>query len=145
MAKTQNIVAQLVSVFNGPAWHGPSVLETLEKVKEQNANNSFKGSHDLAEIIAHMTAWRKFVIEHLNGNDAYEVSDELNFPESKNISDAIDQLKASQSLLIETILKFPEERLKEKVGNRPYTYQFMAYGIINHDLYHLGQIALLNR
>jgi len=106
----------LERVFNGPAWHGPSVIETLNKISQEQAGNSYKDSHSLIEIIGHMTAWRNFVIERLKGNNDFDVSEELNFPKSNDLAAAIASLKGSQQTLIECITGFPEERLREKVG-----------------------------
>jgi len=143
--QTKIIIRQLERVFNGPAWHGPSVMETLSAIKGKNNNSSFKDSHTIIELIAHITAWRRFVIERMNGNDAYDVSDEMNFPKPTDINEAIAGLKSSQEELIKCISDFPETRLSEKVDGKTYSYQTMLHGILHHDLYHLGQIGLLNR
>ena len=92
-----------------------------------------------------MTAWRNFVIEQLKDKGEYPISDDMNFPSSQNLTEAIGSLKESQITLLELISTFPEERLKEKVANKPFSFQSMLHGIVHHDLYHLGQISLLNR
>jgi hypothetical protein len=92
-----------------------------------------------------MVAKRNFVIEHLNGNPDFDISDDLNFPQTPDWQSLINSLQVSQQNLIDSISKFPTDRLKEKVGNRSYSYRAMIQGIVHHDLYHLGQIALLNR
>jgi uncharacterized damage-inducible protein DinB len=145
MVQKEIIIRQLERAFNGPAWHGPSVIETLNKVNEDSSQNKFKDSHTLIQLIAHMVAWRKFVIEKLNGNDAYDVSDEQNFPSLNDLKEEIHQLKFTQLKLVKAIENFPEEKLREKVPTREYSFQTMLHGILHHDLYHLGQIALLNR
>ena len=145
MNQKEIIIKYLNRIFNGPAWHGPTVLETLNKVVQDNSNNAFKDSHSLIEIINHMTAWRIFVIEQLRGNHDFIITEELNFPKTTDLRVSIDSLKKSQQTLMDSISKFPEERLAEKVGERKFTYQSMLHGIIHHDLYHLGQISLLNR
>lgn len=141
----QIIIRQLDRIFNGPAWHGPALAETLDKIRDENSNKTFQSSHSIVELIAHMTAWRNYVIEQLSGNADFTVSDEMNFPKNAVLNAAIASLKESQKRLIDAITLFPEDRLKQKVGNKPYSFQTMLHGIIHHDLYHLGQIALLNR
>lgn len=143
--QTQIITKQLDRVFNGPAWHGPTVMEVLSKIQEENKNEAHKNSHSVIEIIGHIIAWRKFVIEQLKGNYDFTVSDEMNFPTSINLVEAICNLKSIQEDLTKTIAGFPEDRLTEKVNSKPYSYQAMLYGILHHDLYHLGQISLLIR
>ncbi len=143
--QTKIIIKQLERVFNGPAWHGPSVVETLNALKEESKNSSFKNSHSIIELIAHMTTWRKFVIARLKGDEEYTVSDEMNFPSGTDLAGTIEQLKSSQKELIAAIQSFPEDRLTEKVGGKEFSYQTMLHGILHHDLYHLGQIVLLNK
>jgi hypothetical protein len=92
-----------------------------------------------------MATWRKFVIERLNGNTTYEVSEEVNFASPTDLSSTIQELKLTQQNLLNAIKNFPEEKLREKVPTREYSFQTMLHGILHHDLYHLGQIALLNR
>jgi uncharacterized damage-inducible protein DinB len=139
------ITRQLERTFNGPAWHGPSVLETLDKITVGHAQNQFKDSHTIIQLIAHMATWRKFVTEHFRGNDSYEVEDDMNFPSPTNLNETIQLLKSSQDELMAALKQFPEEKMRDKVPTREYSFQTMLHGIIHHDLYHLGQIALLNR
>jgi uncharacterized damage-inducible protein DinB len=145
MDNKEMIVRQLDRVFNGPAWHGPSVIETLNQIKEEHAQNKFKDSHTLVQLIAHMATWRMFVIERLNGNATFDVSEEQNFATPPSLQAAIQHLKDTQLELVKAIKNFPEERLKDKVDTRNYSFQTMLHGILHHDLYHLGQIGLLKR
>src|SRR5688572_19533455 len=112
--KLKEIITQLENIFAGPAWHGPSLLEVLDKIEQNHAFNSHKSSHSIIEIIGHMVTWRNFVTEKLKGNDTFDVSEEMNFPKSTDLTLAISSLKASQQSLIQAISSFPEERLKEK-------------------------------
>jgi len=47
--------------------------------------------------------------------------------------------------LRETIAKLDDEKLKEKAAGQEYSIYFMLHGVIQHDLYHAGQIALLKK
>jgi uncharacterized damage-inducible protein DinB len=139
------IIKQIERIFHGPAWHGPSVMEVLSAIKEENKNAAHKNSHSIVELVGHITAWRKFVIEQLKGNNNYRVSEEMNFPTPTNLSETLDELKSTQAELVKCISNFPEERFTEKVLGKPFSYQTMLHGILHHDLYHIGQISLLNR
>jgi uncharacterized damage-inducible protein DinB len=139
------IIRQLDRAFQGPAWHGPSVVETLDKISKAKASNSFKDSHTIIQLIAHMATWRRFVVERLHGNVTYDVSEEMNFSSPTDLQGTIQELKDTQQSLLEAIKNFPEEKLRDKVPTREYSFQTMLHGILHHDLYHLGQITLLNR
>ena len=143
----QNIAATLKHTFLKNAWHGPSVKETLESLTSEQANKRLPNTHSIIELVAHMTSWRAFVISRLTGNDDFKVSDELNFPNEKNWEKAILDLDESQSQLMAALENFPESRLSDIVphGEYKYTFYILLHGIIHHDLYHTGQIALIKK
>jgi uncharacterized damage-inducible protein DinB len=142
----QNLIDTLSHTFEKNAWHGPSVLEALEDLRDVQANQRMGNSHSIVELIAHMTAWRIFVCEKLEGNDAFDIdTDEMNFPTSINLTTALKELKVSQKRLLKLLEQTPIERLDEKVPGRPYKFKVMLNGIIHHDVYHTGQIVLLRK
>jgi uncharacterized damage-inducible protein DinB len=148
MKKTeiQNLIDILSHTFEKNAWHGPSVLEAVEDLSIAEAEQRIGNSHTILELIAHMTAWRTFVCEKLEGNDAFDIdTDEMNFPTSINLKTALKELKESQKRLLKLIEQTPIEKLDEKVPGRPYKFKVMLNGIIHHDVYHTGQIVLLKK
>src|SRR5690242_18958226 len=92
---TTNIALLLEKTFLGPAWHGPSVLEALDNISEPVAFRKGTETHSIIELVAHMTAWRNFDTQRLNGDAAYEVSDAENFPFTTNWAEAQNNLKES--------------------------------------------------
>lgn len=148
MRKTeiQNLIDTLSHTFEKNAWHGPAVLEALEDLSAVQAEQRIGNSHSIIELIVHMTAWRNFVCEKLEGNATYDIeTDEMNFPSTKNLKTAIQELKASQKRLLKLLEQTPIEKLEEKVPGRPFKFKVMLNGIIHHDLYHTGQIVLLKK
>jgi hypothetical protein len=85
-----------------------------------------------------MISWRNFVTDQLKGVPK-EVSEEENFPKPGSWKEAVEKLNQSQEALLKALSEFPEERLNDKVPFREYRFHFMLYGIIQHDIYHLGQ------
>lgn len=148
MRKTeiQNLIDTLSHTFEKNAWHGPAVLEALEDLSAVQAEQRIGNSHSIIELVGHMTAWRIFVCEKLEGNAAFDIdTDEMNFPSTKNLMTAIQELKASQKRLLKLLEQTPVEKLEEKVPGRPFKFKVMLNGIIHHDLYHTGQIVLLRK
>ncbi|MFM8848959.1 MAG: DinB family protein [Cytophagales bacterium] len=146
-----NLIDQLELSFygkpewKGHAWHGPSVINTIGAVKEEQAQNRFGDSHSIIELVEHMTAWRTFVTQRLLGNKEYKVSKEQNFPLDGSWKKSTLLLVESQQQLVAALRLFPEERLSETVDGMGYSYRVMINGIIHHDLYHTGQIVLLKK
>ena len=148
--ETQRIAEQLNFAYAGPAWHGPSIMDILNKVDAVKAGNKLPNSHSIATIVFHMTAWRNFAIKQLQGYKQYDVSDAENFQSFQDLTEAKwNQLKgdllASQNTLLGLLEKTEDPQLLDIVGNRKYDFYVLLHGIIQHDLYHLGQIVLLSK
>ena len=146
-SETQKIVSLLKQTFEKKAWHGPAVKEVLNKITPDQVFNRLPNTHSIIELVAHMTSWRVYVTRRLSGDDSYEVSDELNFPARTDWVETLEQLEESQRQLILEIEKFPEKKLGELVAGfrDPYTYYTLIHGIIHHDLYHTGQLMLIQK
>jgi len=140
-----NILGLLRHTYEKHAWHGPAVKEVLENISAEQAKTRLPGTHSIEELVAHMTAWRTFVTRKLEGDLDYKVADESNFPTSISWPDALSDLDISQTRLLAAVTSFDVSKLHEKVAhaNNDYTYYTLMHGIIHHDLYHIGQIALI--
>jgi uncharacterized damage-inducible protein DinB len=149
MTEMNRIVRMLNKAFSKGAWHGPTVREVLAQVTASQAHLRAGRSHSILELVLHMTSWRIFTAKRLRGDGVYQVTDDLNFPSPDSITweDAIKKLEESHVELVEAAKAFPEERLGELVPTitHKYTYYTLLHGIIQHDIYHIGQIQLILR
>jgi uncharacterized damage-inducible protein DinB len=146
-SEIQRIVSLLKQTFEKDAWHGPSVKEVLNKITADQAFNRLPNTHSIIELVAHMTSWRTYVTRKLSGDDSYQVTDELNFPANTDWLQTIHLLEESQRQLILAIEAFPADKLAEQVDGLKdrYTYYTLIHGIIHHDLYHTGQLMLMQK
>ena len=146
-SEMQNIVSLLKRTFEGGAWHGPSVKETLATVSEQQAFHRLPNTHSIIELVAHMTAWRRYLLKKLAGDLTYRITDELNFPQPHDWNQTVQELKETQNELLKAIGALPLANLNEQVPwtKEPFTYYTLLHGIIHHDLYHIGQINLIRK
>jgi uncharacterized damage-inducible protein DinB len=143
----EKITSLLKRTFERGAWHGPSVKEALKDVDSNLALKRINNTHSIIELVAHMTSWRRYVINRLQGNNSFVVSDEINFPKLSAWNSVLAELEESQQQLLELIEKFPVYKLNElvPVSEQNYTYYTLLNGIIHHDVYHAGQIMLIRR
>jgi uncharacterized damage-inducible protein DinB len=150
MKETERIVDQLRRALEGPAWHGPALLEVLEGVDaEQAAKRPLPRAHSIWEIVLHVSVWEDAVRRRALG-EKVDVSDAQDWPTVTDTGEpawrrAIEGLKASNRALREVVAAFDERRLGEPLvpgGNTGYV-QF--HGAVQHDLYHAGQIAVLKK
>lgn len=143
----ERITRLLEKTFDKQPWYGSSIMEILSGINPEITGLRQGNTHSIAELVLHMTSWRQFVIKRLQGDSDFEITDELNFPSATTWEEAINNLHASQKNLVAEIKKFPEDRLGNLVPSKrqKYTYYTLLHGIIQHDIYHLGQIALLKK
>ena len=139
----------LERTYQGDAWHGPSVQAVLSDLSVSQALCRLGGSHNSAELVRHMTAWRRFVILRLEEATTYELSDEVNWTTVNHLDESTWQqtrreLEQSQNDLLSSLESMKQERLSQPVAHRSYDYYTLLHGIIQHDIYHLGQIRLLS-
>lgn len=153
MSETARLADQIRRGFEGEAWHGDSLLELLADVDANTAAaHPIKNAHSIWELVLHIAAWDDAVLRRAGGS-AVNLTDEQNFPPVKDASDAawrktIEAVKQTHDRLVKAVAAFPNSRLQEQVPGKKekyYDFFYMFSGIVQHELYHAGQIALLKK
>jgi len=155
MSEIARIHDQLHRSYYGEAWHGPSVRETLSGITaEQARKRGIAGAHTIWEIVLHIAAWETIAHKVLAGQFLYPrdpVPQEQDWPPVGEMNEqrwaaALARLDDAHRGLEGALRTFPDARLFEKVpGERPYTFYFLLHGVVQHNIYHAGQIALLKK
>lgn len=151
MSEINRIEDQLKRTFEGGAWHGPSVREILRDVTAaQAAARLLPGAHSIWEIACHIATWQHCVRRRLEEKVALDPADEENFSTLRDTSETawratLDDLEKGQRALRETILRLCETNLADPVAGKDYNVYVMLHGVIQHNLYHAGQMALLKK
>lgn len=126
------------------------MMEILNNVDAAKAFQSTSHIHGICELVQHITTWRVFAIKKLDGDQNYDVSQEENWKDATNQNETawkiiLSELDDSQEKLLEKLEAFSDQNLDEVVPGKAYSYYTLIHGVIQHDLYHLGEIALLSR
>ncbi len=153
MAEATRIADQLRRAFDGEAWHGDSLFQILNGVTAARAAaRPISGAHSIWELVLHIAAWDGVVLRRLGGV-AVKLSGAKNFPKVADTSEAawraaLAQVRRVHEELFAAVAALPDSRLKLRVpGKRGahYTNYYMLHGVVQHELYHAGQIALLKK
>lgn len=151
MSETHRINSQLKRAYQGEAWHGPSLRELLEGITaEQAAARPIPSAHSIWELVNHIIAWEQIAKLRLEGDPVKNPSDEMNFPPVTETNEAawnatLQALEASNQALRNAVKKIDDTKLDDIVPQAPYSNYALLHGVIQHDLYHAGQIALLKK
>ena len=114
----------------------------------------YKGSVELmshtedGDLLVVNAARCSFDKEHESYDPDKDMS--LNFPptpavNAENWLQTLHQLKESIVRLSEKIESYADEKVLEKVPIRTYDFYKLMHGIVQHDLYHAGQLILLKK
>lgn len=150
MSEAARIVSQMKSAFSGPAWHGPSLMETLAGITAKDATaRAIAGAHTIWEIVLHVCAWDRVVQRRIQGEAASEPA-EGDWPKVADQSEEswktlLSELERRNLQLREAISLLPDSRLEENAPESKTTLYTLLHGEIQHILYHAGQTAVLKK
>lgn len=151
MSEVQRIVEELRQAFEGPAWHGPAVCTVLADISaERAAARPLANAHSIWEIVLHIAAWEDVVRRRLAGEVIVDVADDQDWPpvrdpDAEAWQQTLRHLEQTNRALREAIAKFDDAHLADRVAGKDHSVYIMLHGVIQHDLYHAGQIALLRK
>ena len=147
----EHIADQLERIYDGDAWHGDAIKPILHGVDSQKANRKpIPNAHSIWEIVNHTAAWQNTVMTCLQGEAYHNLDGEEDWPPIEETSEeawqtALKALEEATYSLKSSILNFSETRLHENVPSKNFTFYVLLHGVIQHNLYHAGQIALLKK
>jgi uncharacterized damage-inducible protein DinB len=139
---------QLERGYRGDAWHGTPLRSLLTGVDAAvAAERQVSGVHSIWELTSHITFWMDAVRRRLAGEvlslqdgDDWAVIDSRN---SFRWRDTLAALDASHEHLLAAVSALSPADLERVVPVMGYTNYVMLHGVLQHNLYHAGQIAML--
>ena len=131
MHQTQRIADSYRAATVKAAWYGPSLAELLAQISPELATTPpVPGSHSISALLQHLLLWNERI---------RNTSDSNSIPWNELVS----RWSQSRELLEEKIRNFPIEDLAKQVPGSSYPYETMLHGILEHAIYHSGQIAMV--
>jgi uncharacterized damage-inducible protein DinB len=108
--------------------------------------------HSILELVWHMITWKEFTISRLRKDDQtqvqyFEENDwrDLDHSDKTLWRQGLQRFAQLHSELAEIIQRQKDEILPQDVSGKKYNFRKLLYGIIEHDIYHLGQIAYIKK
>ncbi len=147
MTEIERIADQLHRSYYGEAWHGPALQELLRDVTpEHAARRKIDGAHTIGEIVLRIAAWESAAAAALSGTAMPALPWAGDWPElTGSWQEAQSRLQRATDELESQIKKLSPARLSEETLGREYSIYFLLHGVVQHNLYHAGQIALLKK
>jgi uncharacterized damage-inducible protein DinB len=155
--EVDRILDQLQRAFDGDAWHGPSLSDALDGVDARQAvRRPIAEGHNIAEITRHATVWTREITRRLRTGLAQDL-EESDWTETAAMTDdewaaLLDALDAAQAALVEEIGSLTDADLDRMIGDvrdralgSGISRYVMLHGLVQHHIYHAGQISLLRK
>jgi hypothetical protein len=132
-------------------WHGPSIGEALDGITYAAANSRpIPGAHSIWELALHIAAWADIARTRLGERPLPDPPRSRDWPPVPAPSpsawrQAVEQVGSSYDALANHVEFFTPEALLKIVPGRDYTVETMIRGVIEHGVYHAGQVAILRK
>jgi len=133
----------------GTNWIDENLNKKIEKLNGDKAfERPIPEIHSVAELVSHIIVWRYAAIERLKGKQPNLT---MSSPENWKGNIELQQigwhqlkveLSNTQSALIKFIENKPDKFFLENEYVKGYSYKYLIEGLIQHDIYHLGQIGI---
>jgi uncharacterized damage-inducible protein DinB len=150
--ETQSIIKKIETTLSGEPWFGRALYVILEEVDAKKVyikpNNT---EHSLIELLYHMITWADFTLKRLEKDKINDLTaaEELDWrtinPKIHTWKKGLAEFKAINKKIIALLNTKDDDFLVEPVDYRKYNFRFLLNGMIEHNIYHLGQIAYLNK
>ena len=127
------------------AWYGPTIAELLERVTPDLATKRpIPEAHSISELLQHLLLWNERIRNTSESCPMPKWEAEKEWAEPPiPWQELVMRWNKSRDLLEERIRTFPVEDLGKQTPGRTYLYETMLRGIVEHAIYHSGQMAML--
>jgi uncharacterized damage-inducible protein DinB len=147
-----NYLDNFKEIYNGDPWLGESFMGKLEDVTEKEAfTQPIHNVHSIAELVAHVIYWRSPIIKKLKGEKNYV--GKMDSPENwltleelkaKGWTTLLEEFEQSQTELV-ALLRTAKPQFYLEDYKPGVSWFTMVEGVVQHDVYHLGQLALVKK
>jgi len=145
----QSIISNIQRTLYDNPWYGDAILPMLKKVHPAVVYINPKNSHAAIEILYHMITWANYTLKAVQGIEVKEGLEDIPMnwrginPKIDTWETAMKEFEDLHSSLIKELEPKADVFLNDQVPGKSYNYRFLLNGLIQHNIYHLGQIAFL--
>lgn len=144
------LIAQLDGLYTGENWVGIGAKAILDRIDANTVDQAIRpGKHSARQILQHILVWRSFLQRRLEGDTDFDVQQngpkdwqERSIDETAVWQVLLGDFRISQERLLALLNAADSQLLSQPVAGRSYDYRYLIQGVIQHDYYHFGQLAL---
>ena len=126
-------------------------MELLEEIDATTAAaKPISNVHSIWELLLHIEVWDRAAIVRLGGEKCQPTGTD-NFPltpakpTAAAWQKAIKNANRTHDALVKVVAALSEEQLRKRCPGKRYDLCHLLHGVVQHELYHAGQIAILKK
>lgn len=146
----QHYTSELSEFMKGDPWIDETFGKKLKSINEKNAFiRPLPNMHSVAEVISHLLEWRLCILSFLHGGPrTLRDSDPGNWRTNAELSQVgwqslLAAFNKSQTEIIRLLETKDDKFLQQMAMGENYNLKYYIDGLLQHDMYHLGQIGLI--
>lgn len=148
-----SVINQFEELLEKDPWYGSSLKALFDQVNpEWIFKAPVKGIHSIAELLTHMITWQNFAVKQIIGESDFKPNQEdsfiwdKQFPKGPGTWELMkNEFISGTRNMISLLRQYDDSLMDQLVPNFNYTYRFLLNGVIQHNLYHTGQISLIRK
>jgi uncharacterized damage-inducible protein DinB len=150
---TAEILAkQIRGACVGPSGYGVTLIDSLQGITAELALEKPRGtSHNIWELLLHIVNWEEIDTRRLSGEHIkWERDTEMDWPPLSDRTETawkelLARVDGSNAKFAETVSKLTDTELAASTPGRKDTRHQMILGMLQHSVYHAGQIVILKK
>jgi uncharacterized damage-inducible protein DinB len=147
VSECHRLAKQMQLAFDDEPWYGPSLTSVLDEIPRKRIHeHPIPGAHSIAELMVHMAHWKEVVLARLDGDPVSDANprDWARLDSKSATYSAVrNRLEAAHHTLMERVAEFTDADLAVQVAGNNLDRDELLQGILQHDIYHTGQLAVL--
>ncbi|KUJ61344.1 hypothetical protein AR687_12925 [Flavobacteriaceae bacterium CRH] len=150
MSESKRVSNLYQSIYNGNPWLEVTLADTLKDVTAAQAIKKVNPNlNTIWEIVNHLIQWRRNILRRVQG-EIITTPDHNYFVPILDSSEpaweqSLQSLAKSQELWSTFLSDFDDAGFDKIDPNNNHNFYEDIHGIIQHDVYHLGQIVILKK
>jgi len=150
MSESKRVSNLYQSIYNGNPWLEVTLADTLKDVTAAQAYKKINPNlNTIWEIVNHLIQWRRNILRRVQG-EIITTPDHNYFVPILDSSEpaweqSLQSLAKSQELWSACLSDFNDADFEKIDQNNNHNFYEDIHGIIQHDVYHLGQIVILKK
>lgn len=129
---------RLEELYSGRPWYGKNIMKLLFV-------EDIVLGEEASKILMHMISWMDYVSDVMQGQDRkIELNTKEDWPDVLvDQRELLTIFSNCYQRLSDNVKNFDKENWNANLPGSKYSFHQLCQGIIDHNLYHLGQIARL--